>query len=97
VKIATGTNLTTTFTNLTRGVEYFFNVTAQDGGLESAFGGEMNYTPPLPPPSTALKPVIILQVQAAPTLSSPWNTIQTIALNANQGAGFFRTKLAVSQ
>jgi hypothetical protein len=46
-----GTNLTGSVSNLVRGSTYFFNVTAvcATNGLESAFDGEISWTPPAPP------------------------------------------------
>ena len=94
VKIPAGTNLVLTVSNLLRGVEYFFNVTAQADGLESGFGGEINYTPVAPPPSPTFKPIIVLTVQNTPNLLTPWGTLETVSLSANQKTGFFRMKIS---
>lgn len=94
LKIATGTNLTLTVTNLTRGVTSYFNVTAQGLGLESGFGGEISYTPASPPaPPPGFKPIVILTVQAAPSLdpSEEWTTLATLSLEGDQASGYFRT------
>ena len=98
-KQAVGTNLTGTVTNLTRGVECYFNVTSQANGLESTFAGEINYTPPLPPaPPAGFKPIVVLTVQNSPTLNpANWTTIDSVSLAANAPAGFFRTKLIPGQ
>ena len=95
LKIATGTNLTLTFTNLTPGVTEYFNVTAAGGGLESTFAGETNWTPPLiAPPS--FKPFLILTVQSSPSLATPdWQAVAALAVAADQDASYFRTALAL--
>lgn len=98
IKLPAGTNSTLAVSNLLRGTTAFFNITAQNNfGLESAFGGEINYTPPAGPAAPTFKPIIILQVQNTPQLVPPiWRTIATISLaqNINGDGYFFRTKIA---
>lgn len=65
-KIPTGTATNATVVLPARGVTYFFNVTAQAGGLESVFDGEVSYTPQAPPAPPTMKPIVILTVQTAP-------------------------------
>lgn len=91
-KVATGTNLSLTVNNLTRGIQTFFNVTCQAGGLESAFGGEISYTPASPPQAPAFTPIVVLVVQASPSiLPLNWSTLATLSLAATADAEFYRT------
>lgn len=93
-KFPTGTNVFLTVSNLTRGVAVFFNVTAQAGGLEGPFGGEISYTPASPPAGPAFQPIVVLVVQSSPEIApATWTTLATLSLAANSTCGFFRTKI----
>lgn len=73
VKVACGPGLTTTISNLTRGVTYFFAVTANDNrGMESVFSNEVNYTVPNPPLPPTLNPVVALHVQTKTSVDGQW-------------------------
>ncbi len=72
-KMSLGNAVATQFTLPTRGVTYFFAVTAQDNhGLESVFSNEVNYTPSAPPASPSMKPLVVLVAQQAPSVSGPF-------------------------
>jgi hypothetical protein len=62
----------------TRGVPFFFSVTAQAGGLESVFSNEINYTAPAPPSPAVMKPIVVLTVQSS---SSPSGVFADAGMN----------------
>jgi DNA-binding CsgD family transcriptional regulator len=67
-KIALGNVTNATVTLPSRGVPFFFAVTAMaSNGLESVFSNEITYTAPNPPAPPAMKPLVVLVVQSSPT------------------------------
>lgn len=92
-KIAVGTATTVTVTLPARGVTYFFNVTAKANGIESAFDGEVSFTPQVTQPPT-MKPIVVLTVQAAPKASGMFaDTGMNWPLLPDQPDQFYRVRL----
>ena len=78
----------------TRRTDGFYQNRIMRAVNESGFGGEINYTPVAPPPSPTFKPIIVLTVQNTPNLLTPWGTLETVSLSANQKTGVFRMKIS---
>lgn len=67
-RTAVGLATNTTVTLPSRGVTFFFAVTAvENHGLESPFSNEVNYTPPNPPSAPTMKPLVVLTVMKSPS------------------------------
>jgi hypothetical protein len=81
-----------------RGVNFFFVVTAQAGGLESLPSNEVSYTAKAPPGAPGLKNPIALIVESRPPAGVWADSGMNWSLSADQASQFFRLRiLEVSQ
>ncbi len=81
---------TTSFSNLVRGVTYYFAATCSTtNGLESQYSTEVSYTTEALPP---VVPNLRLTVLSAAFLDGPWSPLTnlTLAINTNFPANFFK-------
>ena len=68
--LSAGTNLTLTVAGLLRDYTYYFAATAVDDyGLESDFSDEVSWAVPRAPAPPVLHPVVVLTVQAKPSIA----------------------------
>lgn len=80
---------TATFSNLVRGVTYYFAGTCATTNLESAYSGEVVFTPDLLPPTMQN---LRLNILSAAMIEGPWLPLTNllVAINTNAPADFFR-------
>jgi len=94
-RIACGNVTNYTFLLPTRGVSFYFAVTAQDNnGLESPFSNEVNYNAPAGPPPPTMKPVVVLTVQSSPTPNGTFlDTNMYYALMPGMDEQYFKLRI----